>query len=53
VDAVFAEVHDDPPNALSDAPTQLSPDDFRTLVTHVLTIRRAFDAVAGPSRIKS
>ena len=33
VDAVFAEVHDDPPNALSDAPTQLSPEEFRTLVT--------------------
>jgi 2-dehydro-3-deoxyphosphooctonate aldolase (KDO 8-P synthase) len=46
-DAVFAEVHDDPPNALSDAPTQLSPDEFRTLVTHVLAIRGACDAIEG------
>jgi 2-dehydro-3-deoxyphosphooctonate aldolase (KDO 8-P synthase) len=45
VDAVFVEVHDDPPNALSDAPTQLSPDEFRTLVTQVLAVRRACDAV--------
>jgi len=47
VDAVFAEVHDDPPSALSDAPTQLSPDEFRTLVTQVLAIRRACDAVGA------
>jgi 2-dehydro-3-deoxyphosphooctonate aldolase (KDO 8-P synthase) len=53
VDAVFAEVHDNPPNALSDAPTQLSPDEFRTLVTHVLAIRKACDAVLGASRVKS
>ena len=44
VDAFFVEVHDDPPNALSDAATQLSPDEFRTLVTQVLAIRRACDA---------
>ena len=47
VDAVFVEVHDDPPSALSDAPTQLSPDEFRTLVTQVLAIRRACDAVGA------
>jgi 2-dehydro-3-deoxyphosphooctonate aldolase (KDO 8-P synthase) len=41
VDALFVEVHDDPPNALSDAPTQLSPTEFRTLVAHALAVRRA------------
>jgi len=46
VDAVFAEVHDDPPKALSDAPTQLSPDEFRTLVVQTLAVRAALDAVA-------
>jgi len=44
VDAIFVEVHDDPANALSDAPTQLSPDEFRTLVKQVLAIRSACDA---------
>jgi len=43
VDAVFVEVHDDPPKALSDTPTQLSPDEFRTLVTQLLAIRRAYE----------
>jgi len=47
VDAVFVEVHDDPPKALSDAPTQLSPDEFRTLVTQVLAIRRAWEQFQG------
>jgi 2-dehydro-3-deoxyphosphooctonate aldolase (KDO 8-P synthase) len=42
-DAIFVEVHDDPPNALSDAATQLSPDEFRTLVTQLLAIRRAYE----------
>ena len=46
VDALFAEVHDDPPKALSDAPTQLSPDEFRTLVVQTLAVRAALDAVA-------
>ena len=41
VDAVFAEVHDDPARALSDAPTQLSPDEFRVLVKQALAVRRA------------
>ena len=50
VDAVFAEVHDDPPHALSDAATQLSPAEFRALVTQLLAIRRAYDAAEiGPS----
>ncbi len=47
VDAVFVEVHDDPPHALSDAPTQLSPDEFRTLVGQVLAIRKACDSVGA------
>jgi 2-dehydro-3-deoxyphosphooctonate aldolase (KDO 8-P synthase) len=42
-DALFAEVHDDPARALSDAPTQLSPEEFRTLVAHALSIRAALD----------
>ncbi len=41
VDAVFAEVHDDPARALSDAPTQLSPDEFRVLVKQALAVRLA------------
>ncbi len=44
VDAVFVEVHDDPPRALSDAPTQLTPAEFRALATQVLAVRRACDA---------
>lgn len=47
VDAVFVEVHDDPAHALSDAPTQLSPGEFRTLVQQVLAIRRALDSVGA------
>jgi len=46
VDAIFAEVHDDPPHALSDAPTQLSPDEFRVMVKQVLTVRRAVEPLA-------
>ncbi len=42
-DAVFVEVHDDPPSALSDAATQLSPEEFRTLVVQTLAIRAACD----------
>jgi 2-dehydro-3-deoxyphosphooctonate aldolase (KDO 8-P synthase) len=42
-DAIFVEVHDDPPNALSDAATQLSPEEFRTLVVQTLAIRAACD----------
>ena len=40
-DAVFVEVHDDPPHAPSDAATQLTLDEFRTLVRHALAIRAA------------
>ncbi len=43
VDAVFAEVHDEPRHALSDAATQLSPAEFHTLVTQLLAMRRAYD----------
>ena len=47
VDAIFVEVHDDPPSALSDAATQLSPEEFRTLVVQTLAIRAACDGVAN------
>ena len=40
-DAVFVEVHEDPPHAPSDAATQLTLDEFRTLVRHALAIRAA------------
>jgi 2-dehydro-3-deoxyphosphooctonate aldolase (KDO 8-P synthase) len=39
VDAVFVEVHEDPPNALSDATTQLSLAEFRALLTQLLALR--------------
>jgi 2-dehydro-3-deoxyphosphooctonate aldolase (KDO 8-P synthase) len=45
VDGVFAEVHDDPAHALSDPTTQLSVAEFRTLVRHVLAVRRALDSL--------
>jgi 2-dehydro-3-deoxyphosphooctonate aldolase (KDO 8-P synthase) len=45
VDAVFAEVHDDPPRALSDPATQLSVEEFRTLVRQVLAVRAALDSL--------
>jgi len=47
VDALFVEVHDDPRRALSDASTQLSPNEFRTLVTQALAVRRACDSVGA------
>jgi 2-dehydro-3-deoxyphosphooctonate aldolase (KDO 8-P synthase) len=43
VDGVFAEVHEDPAQALSDATTQLTPEEFRTLVKQVLAVRAAVD----------
>lgn len=46
VDALFVEVHPDPPHALSDAATQLSLAEFRTLLRHVVVIRAAFDSLA-------
>jgi 2-dehydro-3-deoxyphosphooctonate aldolase (KDO 8-P synthase) len=45
VDGVFAEVHDDPAHALSDPTTQRSVAEFRTLVRHVLAVRRALDSL--------
>ena len=42
LDGVFAEVHDDPPRALSDAATQVTPDVFERMVSAVLRI----DAIA-------
>jgi len=45
IDGVFAEVHDDPAHALSDPATQLSVAEFRTLVRHVLAVRRAVDSL--------
>ena len=45
VDAVFVEVHDDPEHALSDATTQLSVEEFRMLVIHVLAVRAAVDGL--------
>ena len=43
VDGVFAEVHEYPESALSDATTQLAPGEFRALVTQVLAVRGAVD----------
>lgn len=40
-DALFVEVHDDPEHARSDPQTQLSPEEFRTLLRHVAAIRTA------------
>ncbi len=52
VDAVFAEVHDDPQHALSDAATQLSPAEFRALATQLLAIRHAYDTAVAGSGVK-
>jgi 2-dehydro-3-deoxyphosphooctonate aldolase (KDO 8-P synthase) len=46
VDGIFAEVHEDPAHALSDAATQLAPEEFQTLVEQVLSIRAAVDGTA-------
>ena len=48
VDALFVEVHDDPDHALSDATTQLSVEEFRTLVAHALAVRAAVDGLERP-----
>jgi len=40
-DALFVEVHDDPARARSDPQTQLSPEEFRTLLNHVTRVRAA------------
>ena len=44
VDGVFAEVHEDPEHALSDATTQLAPAELRRLIEHVLAVRAAVAA---------
>jgi 2-dehydro-3-deoxyphosphooctonate aldolase (KDO 8-P synthase) len=41
VDGFFVEVHPDPPRALSDATTQLRPDELELLVRQTLAISRA------------
>jgi 2-dehydro-3-deoxyphosphooctonate aldolase (KDO 8-P synthase) len=43
-DALFAEVHDDPPKALSDSATQLAPKEFVALVRRALAIRTALES---------
>lgn len=40
-DALFVEVHDDPANALSDATTQLSLEEFDELLRQVVRVRAA------------
>ncbi len=46
VDGVYAEVHPDPPRALSDAATQLTPAAFARLVEQVLAVDAARRAAA-------
>jgi len=46
-DGVFAEVHEDPARALSDAATQLSPAELRRLVEQVLAVHDAVAAAAA------
>ena len=41
IDALFAEVHEDPDRALCDGPCALTPAMFESLLTDVLAIRRA------------
>jgi 2-dehydro-3-deoxyphosphooctonate aldolase (KDO 8-P synthase) len=50
VDGIFAEVHEDPQHALSDAPTQLTPEEFHELLRQVLAVRAAYDHVATPEQ---
>jgi len=53
VDGIFAEVHDRPSEALSDATTQLEPHEFETLVAQALAIRAACDAtIVSPGRFQ-
>ncbi len=40
VDGIFVEVHPNPPEALSDATTQLDPREFERLVTQVVALSR-------------
>jgi len=45
VDGVFVEVHPNPPEALSDATTQLDPSEFERLVTQVTALSRTLSEV--------
>ncbi len=45
IDALFVEVHPDPAHALSDAATQLSLAEFRTLMAHVQAVRSALEVL--------
>ncbi len=47
VDALFFEVHDDPPRALCDGPNQLALDDFPALLDALLAIDRVVREHAG------
>jgi len=42
-DALFVEVHEDPPHALSDAATQLTLREFHTLVIQAVAVRGALE----------
>ncbi len=44
VDALFIECHPDPPAALSDASTQVTPERLRSILEEVVAIRRSLDA---------
>jgi 2-dehydro-3-deoxyphosphooctonate aldolase (KDO 8-P synthase) len=45
IDALFAEVHDDPAGALSDPTTQLSLAEFRELVRQARAVREAWESL--------
>jgi 2-dehydro-3-deoxyphosphooctonate aldolase (KDO 8-P synthase) len=47
VDAIFAEVHDEPDKARSDAATQLALHDVPRLLAQLVAVRRAVSATAG------
>ena len=44
IDALFAEVHEDPDRALCDGPCALKPEMLEDLLKDVLAIRRALQA---------
>jgi len=46
IDGIFVEVHPRPTEALSDATTQLDPDEFERLVAQVMAISKAVNEVA-------
>ena len=45
IDGVFVEVHPNPPEALSDATTQLNPEEFERLVVQVTALSRTLAEV--------